>query len=157
MDHAARIFCATIYGEAAACSAASWRAIASVILNRVGRREWAKWKTPLQIIAMTGFDAFEHENAPYVQALELLRKHPEGFGAVARLVEAVIPIYRGEAPPTPDIVLYYSPKALKALHAKNPKVWRSGVPPWRFEQFEPVDVPGAERDDFLWFRYRKGV
>jgi hypothetical protein len=154
----ARIFCATVAGEALGCSVAAQKAVASVILNRVGRREWSRWKTPLQVIAMSGFDAFEHENAPYVQALQMLRKYPDGgMGALLRLVAAVMPLYQGLEAPIPGIVLYYSPKALRALHEKNPKVWRSPVPGWRFEQLEPVDVPGAERDDFMWFKYRRGA
>ena len=55
---------ATIYGEAANSSPASWRAIAHVIMNRVGRREWWKHKTPAAIVAYTGFDAFKQQNQP---------------------------------------------------------------------------------------------
>lgn len=153
-----RIFCATIYGEAAACSVAAQKAIASVILNRVGKREWRKRVTPLQVIAMTGFDAFEHENAPYRLALTTLRQYPDGgMGALARLVAAVMPLYQGLEAPVPGIVLYYSPQAQAHLHARDPKTWRSKVPPWDFKQLERVFVPGTEADDFAWFKYREGA
>lgn len=156
MDHAARIFLATIYGEAAACSVASWKAIASCILNRVGTREWKKRKTPLEVIALTGFDAFEHENAPYLQARTLLEQHPEGIGAVTRLKEAVLPLYEGREAPIPHLVLYYSPKAQAALHKKSPQMWPAR-PRWNFSLLEQLQVPGTEADDFAWYRYKEGM
>lgn len=156
MEIEKRVFLATIYGEAANSSPASWKAIASCILNRVGRREWKKHDTVLKVIANTGFDAFEHENTPYRQAMDLLKKQPAGMGALARLVETVTPLYEGKVEPIPHLQLYFSPKAQAALSAKNPKMWPA-FPSWNFKLLERMAIPGTEADDFAWFRYKEGV
>lgn len=155
MSEELRIFLATIYGESAQSSPAAWRAIASVILNRVGVREWKRHKTPLAVIANTGFDAFSHRNSPYQVAYKVLAAPylAEPRSNMRRLMDAVIPIYEGQEPRTTDAQLYYSPKAQAQLHKKNPRVWPA-APRWKFELLEAVDVPGTERDDFLFFRYR---
>jgi hypothetical protein len=156
-DNGLRVFLATIYGEAAQSSEAAWKAIASVIMNRVGVREWSRWKTPLDIIRETGFDAFDHRNSPYITAWKALQTPyiASLLPAMGRLIAACQPIYEGGARTT-DAQLYYSPKAQAALHKKNPRVWPA-VPRWKFELLEAVDVPGTEKDDFAFFRYRKVV
>lgn len=65
-------------------------------------------------------------------------------------------IYGGREGRTTDAQLYYSPLAQARLHAMKPGIWPK-VPKWRFELLEAVDVPGTERDDFLFFRYRVGA
>jgi hypothetical protein len=157
MTEELRVFLATIYGEAAESSPASWMAIASVIMNRVGQREWKKHKTPLEIIQHTGFDAYSHRNAPYRLAYKVLEVPAMAMpGSKLKLfMDHVIPMYEGW-PRTTDAQLYYSPKAQAALHKKHPRKWKA-VPAWKFELLEKVDVPGTERDDFAWFRYREGV
>lgn len=155
MTEELRIFLATIYGEAAQSSPASWKAIASVILNRVGQREWKKHKTPLAVIANTGFDAFTHGNSPYRTAYKALGMPfmVQERSILGRLMEAAIPIYEGREPRTTDAQLYYSPRAQAALHAKKPRVWPA-KPRWNFDLLEQVQIPGTEKDDFAWYRYR---
>lgn len=152
-----KVFAATIYGEAANCSLESWKAIASVIMNRMGKREWRRFRTISEIINFTGFDAFTDRNAPFRQAIALFtgRADPRAEIGVKLmdLCQAVLPICRGENVTT-DAVLYYSPKAQAALHKKNPKKWRAR-PPWDFAVIEEVKVEGTENDDFKWFRYKQ--
>jgi hypothetical protein len=157
MNPELRIMLATIYGEAANSSPTSWMAIASVIMNRVGKREWKKHKTPLAVIENTGFDAFSHKNAPYKLAFKVLEIPAMAMpgSTLRRLIDVVTPFYEGW-PPITDAVLYYSPKAQAALHKKHPRKWKA-VPAWKFELLEKVDIPGTERDDFAWFRYREGM
>lgn len=156
MTEELRVFLATIYGEAAGSSPAAWKAIASVILNRVGVREWRKHKTPLAVIANTGFDAFTQRNGPYQAAYSVglhrmyMLTHDSPY---ARLQEAVTPIYEGKEPRTTDAQLYYSPLAQAALHAKKPRTWPK-APRWNFDLLEQVQVFGAEKDDFAFFRYK---
>jgi hypothetical protein len=155
MDESFRVFCATIAGEAIGCSPATWRAIASVIINRVGVREWHRYLTPLAVIANSGFDAFAQENPPYKAAYKAFGS---GWSAglstrLARLVDAVTGIYEGTEKPTTDAVLYYSPKAQSALHKSNPAKYRER-PPWNFDELEQVVVRGTEGDDFVFFRYK---
>lgn len=150
------IFAATVYGEAANCSPAAWRAVASVILNRVNSGEWAArgLDTILKVIEKSGFDAFTQPNAPYREAFRILIDHPEGNGNVTRLVQVVRPLFLGHEETIPGIVLYYSPKAQKLLHQKNPDIWRSTRPKWNFALLEQVAVPGAEDDDLAFFKYK---
>lgn len=157
MTEELRVFLSCIYGEAAGCSPAAWKAIASVILNRVGVREWRKFKSPLRVIAGTGFDAFTHRNAPYEFAFNYFREDYRGFPCkgLDDLRKAVEPIYLKQALRTTDAELYYSPNAQASLHAKRPEVWPA-APRWNFTLLEEIAVPGTEGDDFKWFRYRTG-
>ncbi len=155
MDEQLRVFLATIYGEAAQSSPAAWKAVASVIVNRVGKREWYKLKTPLRVIAHSGFDAFSQRNAPYHVADQYFSKDPQmvPWPPLERLRAAVVPIFDGIEPPTTDAQLYYSPRAQEALHSRSPKIWPVR-PRWKFDLLESVIVPGTEADDFAWFRYK---
>lgn len=154
------VFLATIYGEAAQSSVAAWKAIASVIMNRVGVREWKKRKTPHDVIANTGFDAFTQKNQPYRKAYEyfdnikMLRTQKTNLH-LKHLAEAALPIYQGKEKPFPRIILYYSPKAQHVLHQKNPKLYTRPVPKWALSPLvELVKVPGCEEDDFAFYRYK---
>lgn len=49
-----KLFIQTIYGEADNSSEASWKAIANVIMNRVGKYDWKKYKTPAEVIKKSG-------------------------------------------------------------------------------------------------------
>jgi len=153
-------FLATIYGEAAQSSTAAWKAIASVIMNRVGVREWKKHKTPFAVLANTGFDAFTQRNAPYKKAVDYFRALSAGTVQKTNLhlkflAEAVLPIYKGEEKPFPEIILYFSPHAQRILHAKNPKLYTRPVPKWALSPLvELVNVPGCEEDDFAFYRYK---
>lgn len=155
IDEPFRIFLATIYGESALAKEPTWKAIASVILNRVGHREWKKYQTPLAIIANTGFDAFRQENIPYRNAYRVLGNPPTipATSPLLRLQAAVEPLYRGEVPSMAGIVLYYSPRAQAALHLAKPELYHS-IPKWNFDEIEAVAVPGAESDDFRFYKYK---
>ena len=160
MEEQFAVFLATIWGEAAGCSRDSWRAIASVILNRVGVREWRKLKTPLRVISGSGFDAFSQRNKPYVTAETYFRDWNPGNmiprnDRLESLYHAVYLIYYGREARTTDAVLYYSPKAQAQLHAMNPSLYRAPVPRWNFDLLEEVPIEGAEKDDFKFFRYKE--
>jgi len=161
-------FLATIYGEAAQSTLAAWRAIASSILNRVGRREWRKYKTPLAIIANTGYDAFTERNQPYTHAKRYFQTQaPHDDPRLKELAAVVTPIYMGWLygailpphdripPPFPTIQLYYSPKAQHRLHEQRPDLYHA-YPKWHFDELVEVRVPGAEGDDFKFFAYKTG-
>jgi hypothetical protein len=148
-----KVFIATIYGEAAGLKPATWRAIASVIINRVGRLEWSRWKTPYDIIKYSGFDAFIHRNRPFLEALRIMETKALMPGtALARLYAEVTPIYNRSAPPTTDAVLYFSPRAQRSLHEKRPDIWPAR-PRWNFDLLERLYVPGTEGDDIEFYRY----
>ncbi len=130
-----------------------------MILNRVGAREWRRYKTPLAIVANTGFDAFTQQNAPYCAALRYLEKDGASNVRLGALMAAVLPILDGRAPRTTDAVLYYSPRAQAALHKAKPHLYRAAVPRWSIhpdvERVFPVGLVAG--DDFAFFRYREAV
>lgn len=156
MNEDLRVFLATIYGEAAMSSIRAWMAVASVILNRVGHREWKKYTTPFAVVTNTGFDAFSQKNAPYKIAYELLvtPNRIDSASPLSRLQSAIEPIYHGTEPITTDAVLYWSPKAQAALRIVHPGIWRE-KPNWNFDLLEQVYPEGCEHDDFSFFRYKK--
>lgn len=153
------IFSATIYGEAANQSEASWRAIAHVIMNRVGTREWKKLRTAKDVIEKSGFDAFTDKTNNYKYAYKLISTTKTiseiSDEKLKRLASAVLPVFQGkDVDPTEGSVLYYSPLAQTKLHAINPAVYRE-KPKWDFSKLVKVDVLGCEDDDFFFYRYRK--
>lgn len=155
-----RIFLATINGEAAASSPAAWRAIASVIMNRVGFKEWAQMTTPRAVIERSGFDAYWAKNAPYKEAyraFETESAHANATPRMRALEDAVRAIFEKlEAPVTPA-VLYFSPRAQAALHYSKPQLY-AAMPRWNFAAIEEVQPPGMlPTDDFRFFRYRKAI
>ncbi len=157
MNEDFRIFLATIYGEAAQSSTGAWRAIASVIMNRVHNREWHSLTTPRAVIENSGFDAFKFKNQPYQHAFSaFLPAAPAPLPARFRVLEdAVRAIYEREELPTSAAVLYYSPKAQAALHVQDPKHYQP-TPIWDFGKLEQVRPAGVlPTDDFRFFKYRK--
>jgi len=141
-----RLMIATIYGEAASESEASWEAIANVIMNRVGKREWGNkgWNTVTDIIKYSGFDAYTKKNDPYRTAVDYLDNRDGSNKKIERLITITTAVYNRE---TKDItggaVLYYSP----GLLPKGPK-------DWNFNLLEEVKVPGTENDDFKFYKYK---
>ena len=145
----------TLYGEAAGCTEVAWKAIANVIMNRVGVREWSKYETPLEIIKYTGFDAYTNPNNPYKEAQEYFENRDYSSDRIERLIEAVLPILRGEEEDiTNNAVLYYSPKAQEELHKKYPEKYPKR-PKWaESDALEEVTIEGAENDDLKFYRYK---
>jgi hypothetical protein len=159
MDDQLRVFLSTIYGEAALSSLHAWRAIASVILNRVGHREWHKLTSPFAVITAGGFDAYTQQNPPYRGAWRALGRQEvlNPNSPILRLKAAVQPLYEPRENPTTQAVLYYSPKAQARLHADRPEIYRGAVPHWNFALLDEVTIPGTEGDDFRWFKYKEAV
>ncbi len=154
MEEEQKVFISTIYGEAALSSPAAWVAIASVILNRVGVREWHNLKTVTRVIANSGFDAFSQCNAPFLRARRCFETGEfKAYPRLIKLMEAVSPLYLDRSRALPDIVLYFSPLAQSLLHEQKPKTYALN-PDWDFSEIEEVKVAGAEKDDFRFYKYR---
>lgn len=154
MEDEFRILLATVYGEAAALSPSSWRAVTSVILNRVGKREWKRLDSVLKVIVRSGFDAFKFRNSPYLEAFRHFGLgHPPRHARLEALYNTVYPLYMRTEAAIPDIVLYYSPRAQAQLHKSNPRLYPP-APRWDFKRLDQVAIPGTEQDDILFFRYK---
>lgn len=155
MNEDFRIFLATIWGEAAGSSTGAQRAIASVIMNRVGVREWAHLHTPRAVIEGSGFDAFRFQNHPYRNAAAAFAADAGNLpGSLLALEDAVRAIYERLEPTVTPAVLYFSPRAQAAFHVQDPAHYRL-VPAWNWSRIEEVQPPGIlPTDDFRFFKYR---
>jgi hypothetical protein len=144
----------TVYGEAAACSVAAWKAVSNVIMNRVGKREWKRHKTVTAVIKNSGFDAYTNPNQPYKTAKEYLTNRDGTNQILEQVIESVSDVYNGViSDNTNGCQLYYSPKAQEALHNKYPNIYPE-KPNWNFSVLEEVIVSGAEKDDFKFYKYK---
>ena len=69
------------------------------------------------------------------------------------MMQVIVPIYLGLSKDTTGgAVLYYSPKAQRALSAKS-KEYKL-VPNWRWNVLERVYPTGVGRDDFAFYKYK---
>jgi len=156
-DDEFKLLVATVYGESAGSSETAWQAIAFVIKNRVGRREWIHHKTISDVIKKTGFDAHTQRNTPYVLAEKYLNENKDRQGSnkrIEELIATLAPIHLGKKTDiTGGAVLYYSPKAQAALNKLNPKIWKE-TPNWNFSLLSEATIPGLlNSDDFKFYKY----
>ena len=126
---------------------------AVVNLCRVSDSRW-DYTTPVDIIKYTGFDAYRDKNAPYVTAEKYFENRSYQNEKIEQLIDIVIPVYRREKGDiTQGAVLYYSPRAQKALHEKYPQKYKS-VPTWDFSILEEIEIEGLGNDDFKFYKYK---
>lgn len=157
MEHELCVFLATVAGEAGNCGMASWQAVACSIINRAEdtKREWKRYKTVLEVISKTGYDAFTHKNFAYRAAFEYFQNGVGNDNGLNMLRAVVEPIYTNRSiRPYPTTVLYYSPMALVALNISDPKRHTRKKPNWNFGLLKPIFVPGAQQDDMAFFGYK---
>lgn len=146
---------ATVYGEAGNSSVVAWKAIASVILNRIDYREWKKQKSVLDVIKNTGFDAYwQHTNQFKIASDYLENIYNKKNRVIDKIVTEVKNIYLEKEEPIKDIVLYFSPKAQKILNKKYPQLY-SEKPKWNFDLLTEVKIKGLmSDDDFKFYKYK---
>ncbi|MEL4106285.1 kelch repeat-containing protein [Oscillospiraceae bacterium WX1] len=150
-----KLIITTVYGEAGDCSASAWEAVANVIMNRVGTREWKKYDTVTKVIKYTGFDAYTYPNSAYKAAMNYLNNRDGSNAKLESLIKIVLDVYNGGTPDnTNGAVLYYSPRAMEALHDRDPKQYPNTKPSWNFDVLQEVTVKGAEKDDFKFYKYK---
>lgn len=146
----------TVYGEAARSSAIARKAILCVMQNRVGYREWSRYRTLLAIVENTGFDAYTQKIAPYNSAFNYMngRSAAHVNAHLEGIVAGLRPCYITPIDIASKAVLYYSPKAQSALHKSHPKSY-AAAPKWDFTQLKEVAVPGLlATDDFKFYAYK---
>lgn len=149
-----RLFIATIYGEADASSEYAWEAIANVIMNRVGKKDWKKYDTVTKVIISSGFDAYTQKNLPYKIAESYLKNRTGNNKRIENMIKIVSNVYYKKIIDiTNNAVLYYSPKAQTALHKKYPSKYKE-TPCWNFKLLEEIKIKGAEKDDFKFYKYK---
>ena len=141
----------TVCGEAFHAADAVQKAIAHVIVNRIGTREWNRYQTSEEIVRYTGFNACEFR-AKYFREAERYIDERNGDEKFERVIRNVLPVLRKEEEDfTRGCVMFYSPRRyrLDQMRAGN---YKRKVPDWDFSLLEKVRFPGL-RGDFAFFRY----
>jgi len=134
-----KIFIATIYAEATVSangyyvSPIARQAIACVIMNRVGQREWASYQTAGDVCAYSGFSA--HGSYNYQECMKYLDNRDGSNQLIEELISQVMPIYTGELPDiTGGAQLFYTPAAMKPHTELR----------WNFNLLEEVIISGVD-------------
>lgn len=162
LDEEFILFVATVYGEACGQSEAAWKAVASVIMNRVGNKRFlygpkGHKKIPVtvqKVIETGGFDAYQDKTIQFSKAKKLL-KEGSPSPRIRQLIKSIKPIYDKKETVTTDAVMYYSPKTQHQLHLKVPEKYDE-TPGWHFDEIQSVTIPGMNiSDDFLFYRYKR--
>lgn len=145
-----KIIICTVYGESRNASDNTQKAVAHVIMNRVGFREWRKYKSAEEIIKNTGFDAYGMEL--YNKAEEYLRNRNGLEDEIERVIRNVIPVIRGQEKDfTEGCVLFYSPMRYRIDRIKRGQICNMR-PDWNFNVLEKAEMKGCH-GDFVFFRY----
>lgn len=150
-----KIYCSTIAGEAGGSSDEAIKTVARSIITRTGFREWKSYATAFEVIKNSGYDAYtDRSSSPNYKVVYNAMSSGRLDDLSRKIIKLVEPIYKQELPDeTGMLSLYYSPKAQKALHEKNPKKYKE-KPPWNFSVLERVYIAGTSKDDFNWYRYK---
>lgn len=145
----------TVCGEAFHASDAVQKAIAHVIMNRIGVREWSRYQTSEDIAKYSGFDAYRFRNK-YFRRAETYLDERFGDEKYERVIRNVLPVLRNEEEDfTRGCVMFYSPCRYRYDQLRAGK-YKQKVPNWDFSLLEKVRFPGL-RGDFAFFRYSDGL
>ncbi len=140
-------------GEAGGQSRDSWIAVGNVINNRVGYREWTRYKTQTAIIENTGFDAYSQKTIQYENAYKSLSSGKIN-SHLTEMIHVVAPVYLGLTEDTTNgAVLYYSPKTQAALADRSSGGYKK-TPGWRWHELTRTYPLGVKHDDFAFYKYK---
>jgi len=142
-----KLFVATVAGEMIGEAEITWKIVANVIMNRVGKREWKKYTTVTDVIKYSGFDAYSKNTTEFQKAKQYLNSRGAQTNTrYENLINIVLPIYRKQ---TTDITngaqLYYSPKSMTPTGSK---------PAWDFSQLEEITFSGVDQNTIKVYRYK---
>ena len=121
-------------------------AMANVIMNRIGKREWSRYKTAAEICQYTGFDGYGNNN--YKKCMEYLNNRDGSNQTYEQIINEILPIYKN--PVANDITggcqLYYTPAAMKPTGSK---------PDWNYNVIEEVSIAGVDSYyEGVFYRYK---
>ena len=142
-----KVFIATICAEVTSSaqgypvSPIARQAVACVIMNRIGQREWENYKSAAEICAYTGFTAYG--NAHFKECMDYLNRRDGSNALVEEIISQVLPIYLGEIPDiTGGAQIFYTPAAMSPNRTElgwNPSLLQeviiSGVDPYYEARF----------------------
>lgn len=142
----------TVCGEAMHASDTIQKAIAHVIVNRIGYREWCNFHTAEDIVKYTGFVACELRSKHFKEAETYLEERC-GDERFERVIRNVLPVLRKEEEDfTQGCVLFYSPWQF-FLDQMRTGDFGKKAPDWDFSILEKVKFHGLE-GDFKFYRYK---
>lgn len=135
-----KVFISTIAGEAT-ITAAGYRvsplarqAIANVIMNRIGQREWAKYTTATEICAYTGFGGYR--SYLYEDCMDYLNHRDGSNEEIETLIKQVLPVYEGTVSDiTGGAQLFYTPAAMPR---------GEGGPRWDNSKLKEILISGID-------------
>lgn len=145
-----KVFVSTIYAEATSTAQGYYvsplarQAIANVIMNRIGQREWTKYKTAAEICAYTGFTAYG--NYYYEECMDYLNAQDGSNELIEEILAEVLPVYTHELPDiTGGAQIFYTPAA---MHPGRSLGWNSAL-------LEEVIISGVDPYyEARFFRYK---
>ena len=134
-----KVFISTVYAEATTSasgypvSPVARQAVACVIMNRIGQREWARFQTAGDVCAYSGFSA--HGSYNYLECMKYLDNRDGSNQQIEELISQVLPIYTGEISDiTGGAQLFYTPAAMKPHTQLG----------WNFGLLEEVIISGVD-------------
>lgn len=148
-----KLFIATVYGEAVGQGVLAWMAVASVIMNRVGKYEW-KNKCPTITAVIEDHAAFSSYYDPKIKSATLKFKlaqnylnHPTGAppNNLSEIIQTIYPIFNKVKKSTTTALFYYSPK-----ESAEPKYIKDDLAKGRIVK---IEVNGISDDDFIFYTY----
>ena len=137
-----KVFVSTIYAEANVAangyplSPIARQAVACVIMNRIGQREWERFTCASEICAYTGFTAYG--NAHFQECMDYLNERDGSNLRIEEIISEVMPVYTGEISDiTGGAQIFYTPAAMRPNKKDlgwNPALLReviiSGIDPY---------------------------
>lgn len=132
-----KVLIATIAAEASVTatgkrvSSQARQAMANVALNRVGQREWARYKSVTEICQHTGFDGYGTSN--YWACMNYLNHRDGENSTYEGIVWDVLAAYNTDI--TGGCQLYFTPAAMTNA---------SGFPAWNFNNLVEVTIAGVD-------------
>lgn len=142
----------TVCGEAYKANSAVHKSIANVIMNRIGVKEWSRYKTASDIIKHTGFDAYSFGSVHFKTAQEYFKLRDGSNKRIEKIANEIITVIRKqEADITNGCVIFYSPLRFR-INCIRKKQYGVKVPNWNFDLIEKVHIRGCA-GDFAFFRY----
>ena len=134
-----KVFISTVYAEATTSalgypvSPIARQAVACVIMNRIGQREWTRFQTAEDVCAYSGFSAYGSYN--YQECMKYLENRDGSNLVIEELISQVMPVYTGELPDiTGGAQLFYTPAAMKPHTELR----------WNFGLLEEVIISGID-------------
>ena len=133
---------ATVTAQGEYVSPQARQAMANVALNRVGKREWAKYKTVADICAYTGFDGYGSRD--YYACMHYLNNRDGSNAVYEEIIWDTMKAYEWDI--TDGCQLYYTPATMYSPGRE---------PSWNFGLLQEVIIPGVDSYyEGRFFRYR---